>query len=123
MSEPTADPALLIQTDGMLTDPQDEMIDLGHNLGLQVVAEGVESMPVLDRLAQFGCDVAQGFGIASPMSVDALVNWVIRAESHASTWHAAAARRRTGWPTWRPLAERRSADDEAVVPASAAVRP
>jgi diguanylate cyclase (GGDEF)-like protein len=71
---------------GMLTDPQDEVIvrstiDLGHNLGLQVVAEGVESMAVLDRLAAVGCDVAQGYGIAPPMSVDQLIAWVARADA------------------------------------------
>jgi diguanylate cyclase (GGDEF)-like protein len=71
---------------GMLDDPQDEVIvrstiDLGHNLGLQVVAEGVESMAVLDRLAAFGCDVAQGYGIAAPMSVDQLIAWVARADA------------------------------------------
>jgi EAL domain-containing protein (putative c-di-GMP-specific phosphodiesterase class I) len=71
---------------GMLTDPQDEVIvrstiDLGHNLGLQVVAEGVESLPVLDRLAVVGCDVAQGYGIASPMPVEQLVDWVHRADA------------------------------------------
>jgi diguanylate cyclase (GGDEF)-like protein len=71
---------------GMLTDPQDEVIvrstiDLGHNLGLQVVAEGVESLAVLDRLADFGCDVAQGYGIAAPMTVDRLIDWVARADA------------------------------------------
>ena len=71
---------------GMLTDPQDEVIirstiDLGHNLGLQVVAEGVESVAVLDRLAVAGCDVAQGYAIAAPMSLDALVDWVTRADT------------------------------------------
>ena len=58
---------------GMHADPQDEVIvrstvDLGHNLGLQVVAEGVEDRAVLDRLRDFGCDVAQGYGI-SPADV------------------------------------------------------
>jgi diguanylate cyclase (GGDEF)-like protein len=71
---------------GMLTDPQDEVIvrstiELGHNLGLQVVAEGVESVAVLDRLAQVGCDVAQGYGIAAPMSVERLKEWVSLAEA------------------------------------------
>ena len=57
---------------GMLTDPHDEVIvrstiDLGHNLGLMVVAEGVESVPMLARLADFGCDVAQGFHFSPPL--------------------------------------------------------
>jgi predicted signal transduction protein with EAL and GGDEF domain len=46
-----------------------------------VVAEGVENMAVLDRLAAFGCDVAQGYGIAAPMSVDQLIAWVARADA------------------------------------------
>jgi diguanylate cyclase (GGDEF)-like protein len=86
---------------GMLTDPQDEVIvrstiDLGHNLGLQVVAEGVESIPVLDRLAHFGCDVAQGYGIAAPMHVDRLVEWVERADV-ARVESARGAGRPTAW--------------------------
>jgi predicted signal transduction protein with EAL and GGDEF domain len=65
----------------MLDDPQDEVIvrstiDLGHNLGLRVVAEGAESSAVLDRLNEFGCDVAQGYAIAQPMSAKELVRWV-----------------------------------------------
>ena len=86
---------------GMLTDPQDEVIvrstiDLGHNLGLQVVAEGVESMAVLDRLASFGCDVAQGYGIAAPMPVEQLLEWVARADA-ARLEMADRAARPTAW--------------------------
>ena len=71
----------------MLDDPQDEVIvrstiDLGHNLGLRVVAEGAESDAVLERLGRFGCDVAQGYAIAQPMSADDLVAWVLA--SHAA---------------------------------------
>jgi diguanylate cyclase (GGDEF)-like protein len=65
----------------MLNDPHDEVIvrstiDLGHNLGLRVVAEGVETVPTLERLAEFGCDVAQGYVISSPMSGSDLIAWV-----------------------------------------------
>jgi EAL domain-containing protein (putative c-di-GMP-specific phosphodiesterase class I) len=71
---------------GMLTDPHDEVIvrstiDLGHNLGLRVVAEGVETVPMLTRLGEFGCDVAQGYGISPPMSGGDLISWVARVES------------------------------------------
>ena len=71
---------------GMLTDPQDEVIvrstiDLGHNLGLQVVAEGVENLTVLERLSRFGCDVAQGFYISRPLAADELMAWVRKANS------------------------------------------
>lgn len=41
-------------------------IDLAHNLGLRVVAEGVESGYHLQRLAELGCDLAQGYFVARP---------------------------------------------------------
>jgi diguanylate cyclase (GGDEF)-like protein len=41
-------------------------IDLGHNLGLTVVAEGVENQETLDELSRYGCDLVQGFLIARP---------------------------------------------------------
>jgi len=56
-------------------------IDLGHNLGLQVVAEGVENLTVLERLSRFGCDVAQGFYISRPLAADELMAWVRKANS------------------------------------------
>ena len=51
-------------------------IDLGRNLGLVVVAEGVEDAPMLGRLAEMGCVVAQGFHICPPVEADALLGWV-----------------------------------------------
>jgi len=42
-------------------------IDLGHNLGLKVVAEGVSSVTAWDRLRQLGCDVAQGYYLSKPV--------------------------------------------------------
>jgi len=43
------------------------IIDLAHNLGLSVVAEGVETQEVLNHLNKLGCDIAQGYLIAKPM--------------------------------------------------------
>ena len=43
------------------------LIDLGHNLGLRVCAEGVESRAALDVLATLGCDSCQGFFISRPV--------------------------------------------------------
>jgi EAL domain-containing protein (putative c-di-GMP-specific phosphodiesterase class I) len=43
------------------------VIDLGHNLGLAVVAEGVEDINVLERLAELGCTYAQGYCISRPI--------------------------------------------------------
>jgi diguanylate cyclase (GGDEF)-like protein len=51
-------------------------VELGHRLGLRVIAEGVEDTPTLERLRGLGCDVAQGFLIAHPMPADAVPSWV-----------------------------------------------
>ena len=51
-------------------------IDMAHNLGLGVVAEGVETQAVYDRLRTMGCDAAQGFLLSRPVSDDALLAWV-----------------------------------------------
>ena len=71
---------------GMLIDPQDEVIvrstvDLGHNLGLLVVAEGVENLPILERLRSIGCDEAQGYAISEPVASDELIDWLRRANA------------------------------------------
>jgi diguanylate cyclase (GGDEF)-like protein/PAS domain S-box-containing protein len=50
--------------------------DLAHNLGLGVVAEGVEDQWTLDLLGTFGCDEAQGFHIARPMPSADFVSWL-----------------------------------------------
>ncbi|MBI5783143.1 MAG: EAL domain-containing protein [Gammaproteobacteria bacterium] len=57
---------------GMAREENDTMIvrstvELAHNLGLGVVAEGVESQEILDLLARQGCDTAQGYHLARPM--------------------------------------------------------
>jgi diguanylate cyclase (GGDEF)-like protein/PAS domain S-box-containing protein len=65
------------------------VIDLGHNLGLLVVAEGVEDRQTLDLLAAMGCDLAQGFYFASPMSSNELARWL---ESPRRSWPEPALR-------------------------------
>lgn len=50
--------------------------DLGHNLGLEVIAEGVEDQPTLDKLIELGCDSVQGFYLARPMSADQTLRWL-----------------------------------------------
>ena len=60
---------------GMREDPNDAMIvratsDLGRNLGLRVVAEGVEDGATRDLLASFGCDEAQGFLFSHPLPAE-----------------------------------------------------
>jgi diguanylate cyclase (GGDEF)-like protein len=66
---------------GMLSNPGDEVlvrscVDLGHNLGLTVVAEGVEDEATMQALAQAGCDTVQGYYLARPMSADAMTQWL-----------------------------------------------
>jgi EAL domain-containing protein (putative c-di-GMP-specific phosphodiesterase class I) len=51
-------------------------VDLGHSLGLSVVAEGVEGEAVIDTLRSLGCDIAQGYGISRPMAAGALADWL-----------------------------------------------
>jgi len=51
-------------------------IDLGHNLGLQVVAEGVEDMAVWNMLRTLGCDDAQGYFMSKPLEPRALARWI-----------------------------------------------
>lgn len=55
-------------------------IDLGHNLGLKVVAEGVETLEVWNTLTQWGCDTAQGYYMSKPLAADKLMLWL--KESH-----------------------------------------
>jgi len=52
------------------------LIELGRNLGLKVVAEGVESEQTWDVLTTLGCDFAQGFYTSRPMPADQLVRWL-----------------------------------------------
>jgi diguanylate cyclase (GGDEF)-like protein/PAS domain S-box-containing protein len=51
-------------------------INLAHNLGLKVVAEGVETEKILDQLSAFGCDEAQGYYMSKPLPVDDLNRWL-----------------------------------------------
>jgi EAL domain-containing protein (putative c-di-GMP-specific phosphodiesterase class I) len=52
------------------------LIDIGHALGLTVVAEGVETKEAWSILADWGCDYAQGFYVASPRPASELVAWL-----------------------------------------------
>ena len=50
-------------------------INLAHNLGLKVIAEGVENEAVLTSLRDLGCDEAQGYYISRPLPVEKLDEW------------------------------------------------
>ena len=65
----------------MAVDEDDRLIvgttiDMGHNFGLRVIAEGVEDGQTVDLLKQMGCDQVQGFYYAKPMPVDELYDWM-----------------------------------------------
>ena len=54
------------------------VVDLGHNLGLRVTAEGVEDARTLDLLARLGCDLAQGYHISRPLPAPEFQEWLGR---------------------------------------------
>jgi EAL domain-containing protein (putative c-di-GMP-specific phosphodiesterase class I) len=67
----------------MTRDPHDVLIvrstvDLARSLGLDVVAQGVESQEIYDALAGLGCDAAQGNHLCDPLTGDELVRWLER---------------------------------------------
>ncbi len=67
---------------GMVDDDNDAVIvrstvELGRNLGLRVVAEGVETLGVWNRLAELGCDIAQGYFLSRPLPAEGLTDWAM----------------------------------------------
>ena len=54
------------------------MVDLGHTMGLKVVAAGVEDQVTLDGLQALGCDLAQGFYLCAPIPAADLTTWMQR---------------------------------------------
>jgi EAL domain-containing protein (putative c-di-GMP-specific phosphodiesterase class I) len=80
----------------MMDDPDDlvivqSTIDLAHNLGLTVIAEGVETDEAWRRLRALGCDVAQGWLIGRPLPAADFANWLSRCGfmPPAARWSAA----------------------------------
>jgi len=57
---------------------------LGHELGMTVVAEGIETQQTWDLLADIGCDIAQGYFIAKPMSGNDFSAWAHK-QNHTTT--------------------------------------
>lgn len=51
-------------------------IEMGHQLGLRVVAEGVEDQATWQALSKLGCDAAQGYYMSRPLSADDLLKWL-----------------------------------------------
>ena len=69
----------------MLQEPEDaaivrSIIDLGSNLSLVVVAEGVEDAATWAELERLGCENLQGFYLAAPMPISDFVEWLAARE-------------------------------------------
>jgi EAL domain-containing protein (putative c-di-GMP-specific phosphodiesterase class I) len=65
----------------ILTDENDRVIvgsiiELGRSLGLEVVAEGVETDEMWARLTGLGCHVAQGYFLSQPLPAPDLLPWL-----------------------------------------------
>jgi EAL domain-containing protein (putative c-di-GMP-specific phosphodiesterase class I)/FixJ family two-component response regulator len=60
------------------------IVDLGHSLGMDVTAEGVDHLDTLNFLNRVGCDLAQGYLIARPMPGDSARNWAVQRTSPQS---------------------------------------
>jgi diguanylate cyclase (GGDEF)-like protein len=54
------------------------LVELGRNLGLATVAEGVESQEAMDLLGSYGCEMAQGYLISRPLPPDQFMAWLGR---------------------------------------------
>lgn len=59
------------------------VIELGHNLGLRVTAEGVEDKRTLNLLRDLGCDYAQGYYVSRPLAEPGLERWLAHHQSSA----------------------------------------
>jgi EAL domain-containing protein (putative c-di-GMP-specific phosphodiesterase class I) len=70
------------------------IVDLGHNLGRGILAEGVENQAALDTLARLGCDAAQGYYLSRPLRAGDVTSWL-----------AERARQATGSPGGGPFSE------------------
>lgn len=59
-------------------------IDLAHNLGLSVVAEGVENQAILDKLRELECDEAQGYYMSKPIPLNDFIAWRAKHQAAAA---------------------------------------
>jgi EAL domain-containing protein (putative c-di-GMP-specific phosphodiesterase class I) len=60
------------------------VIELGHRLGLHVVAEGIEDERTVRALREMGCDTGQGYVFSPPLALDALREWLASRERTAA---------------------------------------
>lgn len=80
----------------MLRDPGSASIvratiELAHSLGFQLVAEGVESEEIADRLSELGCDAIQGYHVAKPMPAAELEQWILSRQGRKASRARVAA--------------------------------
>ena len=73
-------------------------IDLAHNLGLSVVAEGVENATVLALLHELKCDEGQGYHMSKPLPIAQFCDWVARWQARPPASVALPAELRVGSP-------------------------
>ncbi len=83
----------------MATNPSNVAIiratlDLGHNLGLKVIAEGVENREAYDSLMSLGCDMAQGYYISRPVTAEQIVRFIADSTSEFKKTQTGAVLRR-----------------------------
>jgi diguanylate cyclase (GGDEF)-like protein len=65
----------------MTTNPNERaivraVIELGHHLGLEVVAEGIDSVDLLEALSAWGCDAVQGYALTVPLPAADVAGWI-----------------------------------------------
>ncbi|MEO8224328.1 MAG: bifunctional diguanylate cyclase/phosphodiesterase, partial [Gammaproteobacteria bacterium] len=77
----------------LVASPEDALIvrstiDLAHNMGLVVCAEGIESESAIELLAGMKCDLGQGFCISRPVAAPAFGEWLTRYEDQLEGRHA-----------------------------------
>jgi diguanylate cyclase (GGDEF)-like protein len=78
-------------------------VNLAHDLGLRVVAEGVENDLAKSLVTEMGCDLYQGYGLARPMPADQLLGWLARHQAHALPTRADEVRSGSGAPALRAV--------------------
>ena len=60
------------------------VVDLGHSLGLRVVAEGMENQLTWDHLVSMGCDLGQGYLLSPPLAAEDLERWLTARQAAAT---------------------------------------
>ena len=74
-------------------------VDLARHLGLEVVAEGVETEEAFEELRALGCDLAQGFAISPPLPAAELRDWILSREYSARAARMSASLPSVGRPS------------------------